>query len=169
MSHDNRPIRSTGTYNLDALDAEMEEDYDEDVRDALMQQWWISFVDGKRTDSQSRSAERLQILNRRARIKGFLPPADFVKIKKTLFKPGAADNDGKSSVHQECSVCYDEFKGNDGLRMLKCGHVFHDVCLRDWMLQSYVCPLCRDDQRSADTLARMRQEDLDDADVLEES
>jgi hypothetical protein len=43
----------------------------------------------------------------------------------------------------DCVICLDDFKEPLGCRKLRCGHHFHDVCLRKWLMQSPRCPTCR--------------------------
>lgn len=39
-----------------------------------------------------------------------------------------------------CIVCRDEM---DAAKKLPCGHMFHSVCLRSWLVEQAVCPICR--------------------------
>lgn len=50
---------------------------------------------------------------------------------------------------QTCSICLEECKSsNDRIVELKCKHVFHDQCIRQWLTkQSTKCCVCRVDQR----------------------
>jgi len=43
----------------------------------------------------------------------------------------------------ECSICHDNFKKGDEIIVLKCGHVFHEGCMRRWDQNKPNCPLCR--------------------------
>lgn len=43
----------------------------------------------------------------------------------------------------ECSICIDEFKDNELLKQLKCGHIFHRECLGQWLLNMNNCPICK--------------------------
>jgi len=40
----------------------------------------------------------------------------------------------------ECSICLCEIKKG---KQLSCGHVFHLVCLRSWLIEKLECPSCR--------------------------
>ena len=42
----------------------------------------------------------------------------------------------------ECSICLETIEADQVLET-PCGHHFHEVCLRQWFLQSNYCPLCR--------------------------
>ncbi|KAF9108754.1 hypothetical protein BGX29_007044 [Mortierella sp. GBA35] len=43
----------------------------------------------------------------------------------------------------ECSVCKDEFEGQDNCIQLKCKHIFHEDCIKPWLKTSATCPTCR--------------------------
>ncbi|EER19102.1 conserved hypothetical protein, partial [Perkinsus marinus ATCC 50983] len=44
-----------------------------------------------------------------------------------------------------CSVCLSSYQTDDVVTVLKCGHLFHDECVRKWIALAHVpaCPLCR--------------------------
>ncbi|PON49743.1 43kDa postsynaptic protein [Parasponia andersonii] len=44
----------------------------------------------------------------------------------------------------DCSVCLNEFRENETLRLLpKCSHAFHIPCIDPWLRSHTNCPLCR--------------------------
>ncbi|XP_068637801.1 RING-H2 finger protein ATL52-like [Aristolochia californica] len=44
----------------------------------------------------------------------------------------------------ECSVCLNEFRDDEDLRLLpKCSHAFHVPCIDTWLKSHVNCPLCR--------------------------
>ena len=42
----------------------------------------------------------------------------------------------------ECIICLEEFKKNETVSIIKCGHMYHTNCLYTWFLTKAVCPLC---------------------------
>jgi hypothetical protein len=50
-------------------------------------------------------------------------------------------NDVECDDGQECSVCLCQKVGY--LRQLDCGHLFHNCCVNEWLLQEQTCPECR--------------------------
>lgn len=49
---------------------------------------------------------------------------------------------------KECSICLDKLTLNDTLVLLKCGHIYHKNCIKEWLCnQSTKCCICRCDQR----------------------
>lgn len=46
-------------------------------------------------------------------------------------------------IHQ-CSICFGNILAKD-TNYLRCGHNFHKYCVKQWLLYSSICPLCRHD------------------------
>ncbi|CAN0854186.1 RING-H2 finger protein ATL1 [Linum grandiflorum] len=45
---------------------------------------------------------------------------------------------------RECSICLEEFKGEEECRVLTvCGHIYHRDCIDLWLADENHCPLCR--------------------------
>ncbi|KAJ1732741.1 hypothetical protein LPJ72_003243 [Coemansia sp. Benny D160-2] len=46
-----------------------------------------------------------------------------------------------------CVVCLEEYAVGDDVRVLPCGHVFHDQCITPWLLRPksrfHECPMCK--------------------------
>lgn len=44
--------------------------------------------------------------------------------------------------NEECIICYQ----NDGnFVLLQCGHIFHKMCIKEWIKRKRICPLCREE------------------------
>lgn len=43
---------------------------------------------------------------------------------------------------ESCPVCLDKL-GNDEVVRMTCGHMYHSVCLYNWLNQARNCPVCR--------------------------
>ncbi|KAF4695517.1 hypothetical protein FOZ60_004587 [Perkinsus olseni] len=46
----------------------------------------------------------------------------------------------------ECPICLADCRDDPGVRLLPCGHCFHEHCIRAWFVQQLIkptCPLCR--------------------------
>ena len=51
--------------------------------------------------------------------------------------------DGSSKKNRECVICMNEFVIGDTMRFLPCLHVYHTVCIDDWLMRgSFTCPSC---------------------------
>lgn len=54
-------------------------------------------------------------------------------------------DDSIKSMNAKCTVCQDEFNGEDDVRVLKCNHTYHLDCIDGWLKEySYKCPCCRE-------------------------
>lgn len=57
----------------------------------------------------------------------------------------------KTSVEiPNCSICLDSCK--NGLGVIACGHVFHEICVDHWIKTNQRCPICRAQMRSSQVL-----------------
>ncbi|KAB0792420.1 hypothetical protein PPYR_14379 [Photinus pyralis] len=50
-----------------------------------------------------------------------------------------------SDCTDKCIICMCNYSENEGLRKLRCNHKFHRKCIDEWLLKSYMCPVCRSD------------------------
>lgn len=46
-------------------------------------------------------------------------------------------------IDSVCTICYDDDYEDHQVIMSSCGHCFHYDCMRDWLLISDFCPVCR--------------------------
>ena len=60
----------------------------------------------------------------------------------------------KSSDQQTCAICIADYNNNDVLRILPCGHNFHQECIDQWLNQSLLCPFCKRDIRTKEEITR---------------
>lgn len=52
--------------------------------------------------------------------------------------------DAESAHEKEaCAICLVDMSGEDEVKPLPCGHVFHASCIDVWGRKSNVCPLCK--------------------------
>lgn len=49
---------------------------------------------------------------------------------------------------QECSICLVDFEDEDDFIDLECKHVFHESCLKEWVVRKRDCPNCREKIKS---------------------
>eukprot|EP01083_Nonionella_stella_P045280 121668_1 len=43
---------------------------------------------------------------------------------------------------ETCTVCLCDYSDNDQLRILKCDHHYHVMCVDEWLKARHTCPLC---------------------------
>ena len=47
-------------------------------------------------------------------------------------------------VEKKCSICLNEFKEMERVKLFSCGmHLFHKDCIMKWLLDKDICPLCK--------------------------
>ncbi len=44
--------------------------------------------------------------------------------------------------NNECIICLDNMIKNDHIKMLGCGHIYHNKCINDWFVVKKECPIC---------------------------
>lgn len=49
----------------------------------------------------------------------------------------------QDSKTSDCAVCQDRFEVGSSVKLLPCGHCFHEPCIIPWLKQSNSCPVCR--------------------------
>jgi hypothetical protein len=69
---------------------------------------------------------------------------------RELIRRIRADTAANLPPDSECVICCDHGSPTSTWRRLRCGHVFHDACLMEWLETSaFTCPLCRSDLYAA--------------------
>lgn len=43
-----------------------------------------------------------------------------------------------------CPICLDDYKKNDIIWQIECGHIYHKFCIIEWTDNNLNCPLCRE-------------------------
>lgn len=56
--------------------------------------------------------------------------------KYTTVKTGQQDP-------EPCSICREEYNNGEDLGALECGHDFHTDCIKQWLMQKNLCPICK--------------------------
>nr|CAB3265633.1 RING finger protein 150 [Phallusia mammillata] len=58
-----------------------------------------------------------------------------------------SDEDSKEetdeSAHEKCTICLSEFHESEDVRRLPCFHLFHEICIDQWLHTNMQCPICR--------------------------
>ncbi|KAM0212161.1 hypothetical protein ACHAPA_007328 [Fusarium lateritium] len=67
-------------------------------------------------------------------------------VARASSSPEGAEDE--ASVQLGCSICTEDFKMGEDVRVLPCKHQFHPACIDPWLINvSGTCPLCRYDLR----------------------
>ena len=43
----------------------------------------------------------------------------------------------------ECIICCQDYNETDKIKLLTCGHYYHQKCIDNWFIKNTTCPLCR--------------------------
>ncbi|KAJ9174005.1 hypothetical protein P3X46_017080 [Hevea brasiliensis] len=46
-------------------------------------------------------------------------------------------------LDKNCSICQEDYEADDELGKLDCGHGFHIQCIKQWLAQKNICPVCK--------------------------
>ncbi|KAI4342346.1 hypothetical protein MLD38_026984 [Melastoma candidum] len=46
-------------------------------------------------------------------------------------------------MQEPCCICQEEYVDGDDLGILDCGHEFHSECIKQWLAQKNLCPICK--------------------------
>ncbi|CAL9071511.1 unnamed protein product [Musa textilis] len=59
--------------------------------------------------------------------------------------PSTSDDVPEHQLHH-CVICMEEYAGGEQLWVMPaCKHVFHEACIKRWLLKpAFTCPICRD-------------------------
>ena len=64
------------------------------------------------------------------------------QMKKNIKTQKWPVENAQIETNDECSICIEKFTEGKDVWVLKCGHVHHKFCLRNWLLGQRRCPLC---------------------------
>ncbi|XP_038691202.1 probable E3 ubiquitin-protein ligase ZFP1 [Tripterygium wilfordii] len=65
---------------------------------------------------------------------------------RTYISSTSVNLEETACVDQEpdsCIICQDDYKRQEKIGTLDCGHEYHAVCLKKWLLVKNVCPICK--------------------------
>lgn len=51
--------------------------------------------------------------------------------------------DESTLKNKECCICLDKLSLSNQLIILKCNHIYHKNCIKNWFNHSIKCPICR--------------------------
>ncbi|XP_047948024.1 probable E3 ubiquitin-protein ligase RHG1A isoform X3 [Salvia hispanica] len=54
-----------------------------------------------------------------------------------------AERQAEQAETEPCSICREEYNDGEDLGTLECGHDFHRDCVKQWLMQKNLCPICK--------------------------
>ncbi|KAJ7535461.1 hypothetical protein O6H91_12G035100 [Diphasiastrum complanatum] len=64
-------------------------------------------------------------------------------IRRNYSSRDVADSSTSLETEVKCSICQEEYEEGDDLGRLECGHSYHAVCVKQWLVQKNQCPVCK--------------------------
>ncbi|PON70483.1 43kDa postsynaptic protein [Parasponia andersonii] len=61
-------------------------------------------------------------------------------MKQRKYEPIAVETAPDS---EPCCICQEEYADGDDVGALDCGHDFHTDCVKQWLMQKNLCPICK--------------------------
>ncbi|XP_071717204.1 uncharacterized protein [Rutidosis leptorrhynchoides] len=62
------------------------------------------------------------------------------------------ENKSSSCVQTEmqwkCTICQEEYEGEEEFGKLECGHFYHLYCIKQWLMHKKTCPVCKVEVKS---------------------
>ncbi|XP_062088729.1 putative RING-H2 finger protein ATL19 [Humulus lupulus] len=75
-----------------------------------------------------------------------LPPCVIYGSHSTELKPSSCSSSSSSgdNDNNECAICLEDFEKGDSCQVFPvCNHIFHSICIGNWLRKNPTCPLCR--------------------------
>ena len=58
--------------------------------------------------------------------------------------PAESEEDDESKEDEKCPICLGNFQDEEMVIVLpRCSHIFHTLCIKEWMKRASSCPTCR--------------------------
>ncbi|XP_062232145.1 probable E3 ubiquitin-protein ligase ZFP1 [Phragmites australis] len=68
-------------------------------------------------------------------------------LMSSFYVPGAArlsDQSSELSVENDsCIICQEGYKAEELIGTLDCGHKYHVMCIKQWLMMKNLCPICK--------------------------
>ena len=129
----------------DFEEQEMNNSFEDDILydDKFQEQMAINAVDQQIIDElypnpDSMSYEQLlQLEDNMGNVNKGLSKKQFDKL------PFVKYDKNKYSENYQCIICMEEYEKNENVKLLPCGHIFHDKCIKEWLMKQKSCPFCK--------------------------
>jgi len=89
-------------------------------------------------EQELRERQRVMLERRRAATRVALTTNTAEVVHKSTSKQHEGD-----SQQDQCSVCLENFRDGERLRLLPCMHKYHSCCIDEWFCNSPACPVCK--------------------------
>lgn len=82
--------------------------------------------------------------------KNYLKPFNKDRIedmRKTISINSILSDSSSNDEDNLCCICFENLLDKNIVTLTNCEHQFHIECIRKWLFDSNICPLCKSDQR----------------------
>ncbi|KAL7608453.1 hypothetical protein Lser_V15G12265 [Lactuca serriola] len=98
------------------------------------------FVDGSQEFDDEETMEIAEIVVEYDKYSRYLKKISQLPI--TIIRKNKEDG-SKEGEGKICVVCQEEYEVGQTIGTVKCGHVYHEKCIKKWLVQKNLCPICR--------------------------
>ncbi|KAA8526324.1 hypothetical protein F0562_008473 [Nyssa sinensis] len=77
-----------------------------------------------------------------------------LKTRTHVSSKNAVNFNEPKSMDQEpeiCVICQEEYESNETIGTLQCGHDYHADCIKKWLFQINICPVCKSTALTVET------------------
>ncbi|CAN1840088.1 Probable E3 ubiquitin-protein ligase HIP1 [Linum perenne] len=136
----------TDVENFDSMEREMEMEVLKLGNGFMMEERQDRYHDDWRLDIDDMSYEQLLALTDSigyvsTGLKEHEISKCISKFKLSFF--GNLSSQIHTTLGKKCSICQEEFEGDQDLGKLECGHGFHIQCIKQWLANKNNCPVCK--------------------------
>ncbi|CAK0906133.1 unnamed protein product [Prorocentrum cordatum] len=75
--------------------------------------------------------------------RGGVPSGDLRARTAVMVWEGPTAGCGSQAEAARCSICFEDFRVGEELRVLPCFHKYHRACVDTWFRQHQDCPVCK--------------------------
>ncbi|XP_059639227.1 E3 ubiquitin-protein ligase MBR1-like [Cornus florida] len=65
------------------------------------------------------------------------------KTKMRIMKYRLPPPTTMTETERKCSICQEEYEEDDKMGKLDCGHLYHIECIKRWLKNKNICPICK--------------------------
>jgi len=120
------------------------------VASLLLPVYFVCYIRARSLQERSLQESQLMLrsqLARRLRDSELARSQEQIVLARLQALPTERWKDHEASGNAECCLCLEEFNEEDMVRVLPCGHFFHEACVDSWFAAKRFmprsCPLCK--------------------------
>lgn len=138
IDSETRHVDMVQSYRNPEFDAALQWEIEQDIMMEL----------AARASARSQHREQVQVILKRQIIE------EALEALKALGSVKATE------VHKQdsCCICLNDYEMDEEIQVLRCGHMFHCGCIKDWVTRAQNCPICKESVMPADSISKASRE-----------